>query len=114
MNVNDLKIDRKPLKWHGGKNYLARKIVGRLPRPLPYVEPYFGGGAVLFARNPDDPDLFADDVAHLRGVSEVVNDIDGRLINFWRVLQNPDQFRQFLRTVEAIPLARAEWDKAHQ
>jgi DNA adenine methylase len=99
-----------PLKWHGGKQYLATKIVGLMPRHIHYVEPYFGGGAVLFAREPDDSSLFSE--LH-RGCSEVVNDINGRLINFWRVLQDEEKFRQFARMVEAIPLARAEWEKAH-
>ena len=38
-----------PLKWHGGKYYLASKIVQLMPPHLHYVEPFFGGGAVLFA-----------------------------------------------------------------
>src|SRR5215831_18633708 len=105
---------RPPLKWHGGKHYLAPKIVALMPPNLHYVEPFFGGGAVLFARDPDDPKLFAGDVAHLRGVSEVVNDLNGPLINFWRILRDPECFEQFHRTVEAIPLARAEWERAHQ
>jgi DNA adenine methylase len=108
-----LKIDNKPLKWHGGKHYLASKIVALMLPHLHYVEPFFGGGAVLFARDPDDPRLFAGDVAQLHGVSEVVNDINSRLINFWRILQDPECFEQFRRTVEAIPLARAEWERAH-
>ena len=37
----------QPLKWHGGKYYLASKIIGLMPSHLHYVEPYFGGGAVL-------------------------------------------------------------------
>ena len=49
-----------PLKWHGGKYYLASKIVRLMPPPhLHYVEPYFGGGAVLFARDPEDNSLLA-------------------------------------------------------
>jgi DNA adenine methylase len=103
----------KLLKWHGGKHYLAPKIVALMPSHLHYVEPFFGGGSVLFARDPDEPSLFAGNVAKLRGVSEIVNDINGRLINFWRVLQDPERFERFRRTVEAIPLARAEWQKAH-
>ena len=47
------------------------------------------------------------------GVSEVVNDINGRLINFWRVLQDSDAFARFHRTFEAMPMARQEWEKAH-
>jgi DNA adenine methylase len=78
-----------PLKWHGGKNYLAKRIVELMPRHLHYVEPFLGGGAVLFARDPEDPDLW---LAPHKGVSEVVNDIDKRLYNFWQVLRDPELF----------------------
>ena len=37
----------QPLKWHGGKNYLARHIVALMPRHVHYCESFFGGGAVL-------------------------------------------------------------------
>lgn len=45
----------------------------------------------------------------IQGVSEVVNDLNGRLINFWRVLRG-DTFEQFRRQVDAIPLGRSEWE----
>jgi DNA adenine methylase len=102
-----------PLKWHGGKSYLARRILALMPprakRPnapaagdpgwVHYVEPYFGGGAVLLANDPT-------------GISEVANDLDGRLVNFWRVLQRPDLFKQFQRVVSAVPFSEAEWRDA--
>jgi DNA adenine methylase len=93
-----------PLKWHGGKYYLAPKIVKLMPPHLHYVEPFFGGGAVLFARDPD---------ATKKGVSEVVNDIHDRLVGFWRVLQDRETFEAFQRHVEAVPMARMEWEEAH-
>lgn len=99
-----------PLKWHGGKYYLASKIVALMPSHLHYVEPFFGGGAVLFARPIEEPTLWFGE--HL-GVSEVVNDINGKLVNFWRVLQDETQFAKFQRILEAMPMARAEWEKAH-
>src|SRR5262249_54167283 len=37
-----------PLKWHGGKHYLAKHVLSMMPPHLHYVEPYFGGGQVLF------------------------------------------------------------------
>src|SRR6266478_5272193 len=100
-----------PLKWHGGKYYLASRIVELMPPHLHYVEPFFGGGAVLFARDAADPRLC---LPPHKGVSEVANDINGRLINFWRVIQNDKLFEIFHRRVQAIPLARAEWEEAHQ
>jgi DNA adenine methylase len=100
-----------PLKWHGGKHYLARRIVDLMPPHIHYVEPFFGGGSVLLARDPEgEPSLW---VSPHQGVSEVVNDLNGRLVNFWRVLQGEATFQQFRRIVEAIPLARAEWESAH-
>jgi DNA adenine methylase len=106
-----------PLKTHGGKGghhgKLARWIVSLMPRHLCYTEPFAGGLAVLLARDPDDPRFFVGDKAHQRGASEVANDLNGPLINFWRVLQDEAAFQRFRRTVEAVPLARQEWEKAH-
>jgi DNA adenine methylase len=99
-----------PLKWFGGKHYLARRIIDLMPPHLHYVEPFFGGGAVLLARDPDDERLW---LAPHKGVSEVVNDINGHLTNFWRVLQWPERFELFRRRVEAMPLSREEWSGHH-
>ncbi|MCA9025773.1 MAG: hypothetical protein KDA86_11250 [Planctomycetaceae bacterium] len=69
---------RQPIIRHGGKHYLAERIVVLMPprsknsnAPAPddpgcvhYVEPFFGDGSVLFAMAPED-------------ISEVVNDLDG-------------------------------------
>jgi DNA adenine methylase len=88
-----------PLKYHGGKWYLAAKIVALMPPHIHYVEPYAGGLSVLLAKNPE-------------GISEVVNDIDGRLTNFWRVLQGEATFERFRRTLEAVPFSESEWLQA--
>jgi DNA adenine methylase len=88
-----------PLKWHGGKQPLASKIVALFPPHSNFVEVYAGGLAVLLAKDPE-------------GVSEVVNDISGELTNFWRVLQSPEQFPRFQRRVEATVFSEAEWIRA--
>ena len=85
-----------PLKWHGGKHYLASKIVALMPPHLHYVEPYAGGLSVLLAKDPE-------------GVSEIVNDIDGDLTMFWDVLQRPDTFAEFVRQMEATPFSESSW-----
>jgi DNA adenine methylase len=102
-----------PLKFHGGKHNLTRDILALMPRHLHYVEPFFGSGKVLLARDPDDRRLWWADTSSDRGVSELANDIDGRLMNFWRVLRDVDTFEHFRRQVEAIPLGRQEWERAH-
>jgi DNA adenine methylase len=88
-----------PLKWHGGKQYLARRIVALMPPHLHYVEPYAGGLAVLLAKDP-------------HGDSEVVNDLHGPLTNFWRVIRNDELFPLFHRRVECIPFSQIEWEDA--
>jgi DNA adenine methylase len=102
-----------PLKWHGGKHYLARRIVALMPRHLHYVEPFAGGLAVLLARDPSDPRFWAGETSSTRGASEVANDLNGRLTNFWRVLQGEETFARFRRIVEAVPLSRPAWEEAH-
>jgi DNA adenine methylase len=102
-----------PLKWHGGKgahgSKLACWIVGLMPPHLNYVEPFAGGLAVLLARDPEDPRLW---LPGHKGVSEVVGDLDGRLVNFFRVLRDEQLFARFFRQVETVPLSRAEWEAA--
>jgi DNA adenine methylase len=83
-----------------------------MPRHLHYVEPFAGGLAVLLARDPDDPALWAGSGFGDRGVSEVVNDLDGQLANFWRVLRDPATFETFRRAADAVPLSRAEWESS--
>lgn len=88
-----------PLKWHGGKFYLAKKICGLMPKHLLYVEPYGGSLAVLLERDP-------------KGCSEVVNDLHGDLMNFWTVLQDPQRFGRFQRIIEAVPFSEEVWTLA--
>lgn len=99
-----------PLKTHGGKSYLADKIIALMPprcknpnKPDPkdtgwlhYVEPYFGGGAVLLAQNPE-------------GISEVANDINGTLMNFWRILSNPNTFEKMYQCLLSVPFSQWEY-----
>lgn len=94
--VTDL---RQPLKWHGGKHYLARKILELMPDHVHYVEPFFGGGSVLLQKESE-------------GVSEVVNDVHLELTNFWRVLQNAAAFQEFSQAVSLIPFSQIEWESA--
>lgn len=89
----------QPIKWHGGKHYLAKRIIELMPPHVHYVEPFFGGGAVLLAKDPE-------------GVSEVVNDLNRDLTAFWQVLMNPELFEQFRRHVEGMPFSSELFDNA--
>jgi DNA adenine methylase len=88
-----------PIKWHGGKHYLAARIVALMPPHVHFVEPFAGGLAVLLAKEPE-------------GVSEVVNDLNFELSNFWRVIREPESFERFRRFIEATPFSEVEWRDA--
>ncbi len=70
---------KAPFPYFGGKSRVAAEVWSRFGAVRNYVEPFFGSGAVLLQR----PLAF-------QGV-ETVNDKDGLLANFWRVVvQFPD------------------------
>ena len=91
-----------PIKWHGGKSYLAKRIIELMPEHIHYVEPFFGGGSVLF-KKPDEL---------IEGHSEVVNDIYGDLVNFWKVLKSWVSFEEFQRRVGLTPFSQDDWDSS--
>ena len=101
-----------PLKWHGGKSYLADWIIDLMPKHLHYVEPFGGGLAVLLAKDPFDERHQWSEESFEKGISEVVNDLNRELMNFWKVLQSEESFRRFQRIVEATPFAQPQWDDA--
>ena len=65
---------RPPFEYYGGKTHLAPKIAALLPPHDHYVEPFAGSLAVLLAKEPSR--------------AETVNDLDGDLVAFWRVLRD--------------------------
>lgn len=88
---------RPPVPYFGGKITLGPAIADLLPPHDHYVEPYCGSLAVLLAKKPSD--------------HETVNDLDGRLMTFWRVLR--DQPDDLARVCALTPHSRAEFDAAN-
>ncbi|MHB8209106.1 DNA adenine methylase [Mucilaginibacter sp.] len=69
-----MKINLKtPISYYGGKQKLATKIISLIPEHILYGEPFTGGGAIFFAKEPSR--------------AEVLNDTNKELINFYRVVQ---------------------------
>lgn len=91
----------QPLKYHGGKYYMAPQIVALMPPHVHYVEPYAGGLAVMLAKD-------------CVGVSEVVNDIDGDLMNFWNVLKEATASVAMRTRLEFTAFSETEWNYACQ
>jgi DNA adenine methylase len=90
---------RPAIKYFGGKHYQAKHIISLMPPHNRYAEAFFGGGAVLFAKE-------------CEGVAEYVNDKNWALTNFWKVLSILEYFDEFKRQVEATPFSKYEFENA--
>lgn len=82
-----------PLRYPGGKARLAPWIVSHLPAHDVYLEPFCGSAAVFLAKP--------------KAALETLNDLDGRVVNLFRVIrERPDELA---RTVSLTPYALAEY-----
>lgn len=71
------------LKWVGGKRQLLDSIEPLIPKCSTYYEPFIGGGAVLFCRQPH---------------KAVINDSNQELINVYiTIKEEPEELIQTLR-----------------
>ncbi|MDR2149904.1 MAG: DNA adenine methylase [Spirochaetaceae bacterium] len=62
---------KTPITYYGGKQMLAKIILGLIPPHRVYCEPFLGGGAIFFSKQPSKV--------------EIINDTNGELINFYKV-----------------------------
>lgn len=70
--MNGFKI-KTPISYYGGKQTMLKHILPLIPLHKSYTEAFCGGAAVFFAKEPVDV--------------EVLNDINGELINFYQVFK---------------------------
>jgi DNA adenine methylase len=89
---------KPPVPYFGGKITLGPAIAALLPSHLHYVEPFCGSLAVLFAKKASP--------------HETVNDLDGELMTFWRILrEHPDELA---RACALTPHSRSEHQAAYE
>lgn len=84
---------KPPFPYYGAKARLAPWIVSLLPEHRLYVEPCCGSAAVLFAKPP--------------AMHEVINDLDGNVVAFFRALR--DRSEELQRACALTPYAREEF-----
>ncbi len=90
---------RPMARWHGGKWALAPKILPYFPKHRTYVEP-FAGAASLFIQKP-------------RSFSECLNDLDGGIVNLFRVLRSPAMAAELCRRLQLTPYSREDFNDAY-
>ncbi len=89
---------RGPLSYVGGKNRFASTILPLIPEHTTYVEPFAGGAQIFFHKPPSRV--------------EVINDLDGELINFYRVCQSHNE--ELIRYMRFMLLSREWFTRLHK
>lgn len=87
-----MRIDMsKPIiPWVGGKRRLAKHILPLFPAHECYVEPFAGGAALFFLKTAAEV--------------EVLNDINGDLVNLYRVVKH--HLEEFVRQFKWALISR--------
>lgn len=81
------------LPWMGGKRRLAKQILPLFKPHTTYVEPFCGGAALFFMKEP--------------AKVEVINDVNGELVNLYRVVKH--HLDEFLRQFRWTLVSRQEY-----
>ena len=87
---------KTPISYYGGKQQLLQHILPLIPEHQIYAEPFFGGGAVYWAKEP--------------AKCEVVNDVNMNIVNFYEVLKH--SYFDLRKLVEATLHSRETYKKA--
>jgi DNA adenine methylase len=82
--------------WYGGKFSHLDWLLPLLPKCHHYCEPFAGSGAVLLNREPSPVETY--------------NDIDGDVVNFFRILR--DRHEELIRAIALTPFSREEYHRA--
>lgn len=93
-------ITRPALRYQGSKFRLAQWIIANMPPHKIYVEPFGGSAAVLLQKKPIN--------------TEVYNDINGDIVNVFRVLQDKEKAEELQRLLYLTPYSRAVFYSAYE
>jgi DNA adenine methylase len=78
------------MSYIGGKRAIAKQIIAVFPEHTAYVEAFAGGAQVFFRKEPSEV--------------EVLNDLDGEMVNFYRVCQQ--HYEELLRYLRFTLVSR--------
>jgi len=98
-DTTQLPPTRPLLRYHGGKWILAPWIISFFPAHRIYVEPFGGAASVLLRKE--------------RSYAEVYNDLDGEVVNLFRVVRDREIAKELERMLRLTPFARDEFMMAY-
>lgn len=93
-------MSRALFRYYGGKWRMAPWIVSHYPEHREYCEGFAGAASPLFNK--------------ARSYSECINDLNGDVINLYRVLQNDSKSARLSKLLMLTPYSRDEYDLAHE
>jgi site-specific DNA-adenine methylase len=88
-------MSKAPITWFGGKSRQLHWLLPLFPPHQVFVDVFGGSGAVLLGKPPSPVDVY--------------NDIDGRLVNLFRVLRDEEQAQRLIKSLELTPFSRSEF-----
>lgn len=80
---------RSPIKYYGGKHWLAKVIVPLIPSHTTYIEPFFGGGNVFFCKRPSP--------------MEIINDLADNIYALFKTISDKDALQRLQERLELTP-----------
>lgn len=91
-------MSKAPITWFGGKSRHLHWMLDQFPSHRVFVDAFGGSGAVLLGKP--------------ESAVEVYNDIDGRLVNLFRVLRDSKQSAAFELATSLTAYSREEFELA--
>lgn len=99
----------KPImKWAGGKTQMLKDILPQVPEYSgKYIEPFFGGGALFFALDPENAVIADSNPELINMYVQVANDVDG-VVKILRTYQNTEEMFYAVRALDWMDLSKTE------
>ena len=91
-------MDHPLIRYHGAKFRIAHWIISQMPNHVCYTEA-FGGAAGVLLQKP-------------RSYAEVYNDLDGDIVNLFRVMRDSSSREKLIEQLVLTPYAREEFENA--
>jgi DNA adenine methylase len=98
--IEDAKVKSPAFRYHGSKFRLAPWVIQHFPPHKTYVEPFGGAAGVLLRKQ--------------RSYSEVYNDLDSEVVNFFAVLREQKSRVALIEMLELTPYSRHEFQRAFE
>jgi len=87
---------KTPISYYGGKQRMLRHLLPLVPEHRIYTEAFCGGAALYWAKEPAEV--------------EILNDRNGEVVNFYRVLKS--DYQGLKEMIEATPHSRSVYEDA--